>query len=107
MDEWKSLAIKGWLAGEQPWFYYAEALGEKAAGLMGAKPAEVVATGTTTLNIHSLVHTLYKPEGKRTKILADDLNFPTDIYALRSDVQLRGLDPDEHAADTTARAAGT
>lgn len=98
IDEWKSLGIKGWLAGEQPWFYYAETLGEKAAGLMGAKPEEVVATGTTTLNIHSLVGTLYKPSGKRTKILADELNFPTDIYALRSQIGLRGLDPDEHLA---------
>jgi kynureninase len=96
VDEWRSLGIKGWLAGEQPWFTYAEELGAKAAGLMGAKPEEVVATGTTTVNIHSLVSTLYKPAGKRTKILADELNFPTDIYALRSEIRLRGLDPGGH-----------
>jgi kynureninase len=96
VDEWRSMGIKGWLAGEQPWFCYAEELGAKAAGLMGAKPEEVVATGTTTVNIHSLVSTLYKPAGKRTKILADELNFPTDIYALRSEIKLRGLDPDQH-----------
>jgi kynureninase len=96
MEEWKTMAIKGWLEGRQPWFYFAESLGAKAARLVGAEPEEVVATGTTTANIHSLVSSLYRPSGRKTKILADCLNFPTDIYALRSQVQLRGLDPEQH-----------
>jgi kynureninase len=96
MEEWKTMAIKGWLDGRQPWFYFAETLGAKAARLVGAEPEEVVATGTTTANIHSLVSSLYRPAGRRTKILADSLNFPTDIYALRSQVQQRGLDPEQH-----------
>lgn len=56
----------------------------------------MVATGTTTVNIHSLVSTFYHPEGKKTKILADELNFPTDIYALQSQVAFKGLRPEEH-----------
>jgi kynureninase len=47
------------------------------------------------MNIHSLVSTFYKPEGKKTKILADELNFPTDIYALESQLRLKGYDPKE------------
>jgi kynureninase len=66
-----------------------------ASQLVGAEPDEVVASGTTTINIHSLVSTFYNPSGKREKILADELNFPTDIYALRSQLKLRGYDPDE------------
>lgn len=63
---------------------------------MGANPEEVIVSGSTTVNLHQLVSTFYKPEGKRTKILADELNFPSDIYALQSQVKLKGFDPEEH-----------
>lgn len=93
LNEWKTLGIKGWLEAKPPWFGFAEELGAMCARLVGAEAAEVVATGTTTVNIHSLVNTFYQPDGKRTKILADELTFPTDIYALRSVVRLRGMNP--------------
>ncbi|MHA1738360.1 MAG: kynureninase [Candidatus Heimdallarchaeota archaeon] len=96
INEWKTIAIGGWLEPEQPWFYFSEKLGEKVSSIVGAKPVEVVATGTTTVNIHALISSFYKPKGKRTKILADVLNFPTDIYALQSQIMLQGLDPKEH-----------
>jgi len=95
LDEWRTLGIRGWQEARNPWFYFAERLGELASSLVGARPEEVVATGTTTVNIHSLVSSFYNPDGKRKKILADDLNFPTDIYALRSQLRLRGCDPEE------------
>jgi kynureninase len=94
LDEWKTLGIGGWLEGDPPWFYYAETLGAKASELVGALPEEVVATGTTTVNLHTLVGTFYNPRGKRTKILADELNFPTDIYALQSQIKLKGYHPE-------------
>jgi len=96
MGEWRDLGIRGWLEGNPPWFWLAERLGETAAPLVGARPDEVVCTGTTTANIHSLVSTFYRPEGKRTKIIAGELDFPTDIYALKSQIALRGLDWREH-----------
>ena len=96
LNEWKTLGIGGWLEAELPWFYHAEHLGALAAPLVGAEPEEVVATGTTTVNIHSLVSTFYQPEGRKTKILADELNFPTDIYALQSQIELKGLPPKDH-----------
>ncbi len=96
MKEWKRLGIQGWFESEQPWWYYGENMGAKAAPLVGAEPNEVVATGTTTVNLHSLVSTFYHPKGKKTKILADELDFPTDIYALKSQIRLKGLDPEHH-----------
>lgn len=96
INEWKTLAINGWFIAERPWYYFSEDLGNLIAPLIGAKPNEVVATGTTTVNIHALVSSFYKPEGKKTKILADVLNFPTDIYALKSQIELKGLDPKEN-----------
>lgn len=92
MGEWRNHGIGGWLDGCPPWFWFAERLGEAAAPLVGAEADEVVCTGTTTTNIHSLASTFFKPEGKRTKILAGALDFPTDIYALKSQIALRGLD---------------
>lgn len=94
MHSWKQLGIRGWLEADPPWFYYAERLGAMVAELVGAAPDEVVATGTTTTNIHQLVATFYEPAPGRTRILCDTLNFPTDLYALRSQLALRGQDPE-------------
>ena len=96
LKEWKTLGIRGWLEARRPWFHFAEELGAMCAKLVGAEPEEVIATGTTTVNIHSLVNTFYHPNGKRKKILADELDFPSDIYALRSVIEIKGLDPAEN-----------
>jgi kynureninase len=81
----------------------AEKLGEKIAPLVGASPEEVIITGSTTVNLHQLVATFYKPEGKRTKILADELTFPSDIYALKSQLGIRGYDQDTHLIRVKSR----
>ncbi|HWI60754.1 MAG TPA: kynureninase [Symbiobacteriaceae bacterium] len=93
LGDWKEHGIDGWTAGDRPWFYMAEELGALQASLMGARPAELAVTGTTTVNLHALVATFYQPQGRRTKILADELNFPSDIYALQSQLRLKGFDP--------------
>ncbi len=95
LNEWKTLGIRGWLEAEKPWFYYAEEMGDRASELVGAEVGELIFTGTTTVNIHSLISTFYEPSGKRKKILADELNFPSDIYALESQIKMRGLNPVE------------
>jgi kynureninase len=96
VNEWKTLGIYGWFEPKHSWWYYGEDLGAMAAPLVGAEPNEVAATGTTTVNLHSLVSTFYHPQGEKTKILADELDFPTDIYALKSQIKLKGLDPKQH-----------
>jgi len=95
LDEWKHLGINGWTRGETPWIWYGERLGALQAQLVGAEPDEVVVAGSTTVNLHTLVATFYRPKRKRKKILADELNFPSDIYALAAQIRLRGGDPDE------------
>ncbi|MGP4108165.1 kynureninase [Virgibacillus sp. L01] len=96
VNAWKEYAINGWTKGEHPWFYLSEKLGSMTAPLIGAKKDEVIVTGSTTTNMHQLVASFYKPNKKKTKILADELNFPSDIYALKSQLKLKGYDPDEH-----------
>ncbi|PBB06533.1 MULTISPECIES: kynureninase [Salimicrobium] len=92
MDSWKKHGIDGWTEGEYPWFTLSERLGTRLAPLVGASPEEVTVTGSTTSNLHQLTATFYRPEGERTKILADALAFPTDIYALQSQLALKGYD---------------
>lgn len=92
VNEWKELGINGWFEGESPWFSYPEKVGAMAAELVGAYHDEVIATGSTTINIHSLISTFYQPDGEKTKILADELNFPTDVYALSGQIKLKQFD---------------
>ncbi|HLQ94801.1 MAG TPA: kynureninase [Pseudogracilibacillus sp.] len=102
-ESWKTLGINGWTQGTNPWFYLSDELSEKSTSLIGAKKEEVMITGSTTVNIHQLVASFFKPAGKRTKILADELNFPSDIYALKSQLTLHGLDPEDHLVQVKSR----
>ncbi len=103
VKEWKNLGIVGWTDGKIPWISYAETLGNLQARMVGAEPGEVVVTGGTTVNLHALVATFFKPEGKRSKILADELNFPSDLYALTSQIMLKGGEPFEDLALVKSR----
>lgn len=96
LDSWKQYGIDGWTKGDHPWFYLSERLGKRIAPLVGAAAEEVIVTGSTTVNLHQLAATFYEPAGHKTKILADELTFPTDIYALQSQIKLKGYDPNEH-----------
>ncbi|MFL6540195.1 MAG: kynureninase [Chthoniobacterales bacterium] len=96
LNEWKTGGIGGWLNGDIPWFTMAETLAGRVAKLVGAEPDEVAIANSMTVNLHQLLSTLYKPHDTRTKVLIDAHSFPTDRYALRSHLRLRGLDPDEH-----------
>ncbi|CAM4071251.1 kynureninase [Mesobacillus thioparans] len=103
LADWRELGIDGWMDGKHSWFYLSEKLGELTAPLVGALPEEVIVSGSTTVNLHQLVATFYKPEGKRTKILADELNFPSDIYALQSQLRIHGYEPDSHLIRVKSR----
>ncbi len=93
LDEWKRLGIDGWLGADPPWYTFAEELGALMAPLVGAETDEVVVSASTTVNLHTLVATFYKPQGRRRKIIATALDFPSDIYALQSQIRLHGGDP--------------
>ena len=95
LDRWRATGIGGWLGGDSPWFTMAESLSERVAKLVGAEGDEVAIANSMTINLHQLLCTLYQPKAGRTKVLIDAHSFPTDRYALRSHLQLRGLDPNE------------
>ncbi|SFD51541.1 Kynureninase [Bacillus sp. OV194] len=103
LNDWKECGIDGWLDGKHPWYSLSEELGKKLSPLIGANPEEVIITGSTTGNLHQLTSTFFKPSGSKTKILADELTFPSDIYALKSQLTLRSLDPGQHLIRVKSR----
>ena len=96
VNEWKTLGINGWMGGDTPWFYYPEMLAGRLADLIGAEKDEVMVHSSTTVNLHLLLATFYRPEGKRTKILMDNLTFPSDRYAVESFMKTKGYSPGDH-----------
>ncbi|PSP38022.1 kynureninase [Halobacteriales archaeon QH_7_65_31] len=104
VDQWRTHAVEGWTDAEPDWFHYGERLGEKLAPLVGARESEVTVCGSTTTNIHTLIATFYDAanggsaanEPAPGTILVNDLDFPTDHYAIRAQLRQRGLDPDDH-----------
>lgn len=96
LDSWKRLGIDGWTEAKEPWFYVSEKIGALMASLVGADEEEVILTASTTLNLHQILATYFKPTATRNKIVSDELNFPTDIYAIKSQLRLHGLSPEEH-----------
>ena len=96
LGNWKERGIGGWLGAEPPWFTLAETLGGRVAALVGAEASEVIVAGSTTSNLHQILATFYQPNEGQTKILADALSFPSDLYAIGSHLALRGLSAGDH-----------
>ncbi|MFM7595988.1 MAG: kynureninase [Flavobacteriales bacterium] len=91
LEDWGSLGVEGHFEGRRPWYSYHELLTEKVAAVVGAKPIEVCTTHSLTTNLHLLMASFYTPKGKRTKILCEAKAFPSDQYALESQLQIHGL----------------
>jgi kynureninase len=96
LEEWRTLGIHGWTDARPPWVTLSETIAAQLAPLLGAAPDEVAVTGSTTTNLHQLLATLFDPAGPRRVIVADELNFPSDLHALHSHLRQRGLDPAQH-----------
>ncbi|MEZ4572419.1 MAG: kynureninase [Thermomicrobiales bacterium] len=103
LEEWKVLGIDGWLKADPPWFYLGEELGERMAHMVGAEPDEVVVAGGTTINLHALVSTFYRPDGERRKIVINELDFPSDVYALEAQIAARGGEPERDLVKVRSR----
>ena len=96
LHQWREKGVEGWTEADPAWFGWAENLGAQVGSLIGAEAQSVVVTGSTTGNLHQLLATLFAPTDTRNKIVADALNFPSDLFALQSHLRLRGLDAGTH-----------
>lgn len=95
LEIWKEHGINVWSIEGGKYFLYQNFLGSQIAPLINAYPEEVTVANSTTVNVHQCIATFYKPTKERYKIIVDDLNFPSDRYAVDSQVKLKGLNPDD------------
>src|SRR5438034_10699440 len=95
LDNWARLGVDAHHATGTPWYSYHEALREPAARLVGAQPIEVICMNSLTVNLHLMMATFYHPAKSRFKILMEEPAFPSDTYAIKTQIVHHGFEPKE------------
>ncbi len=93
LHDWATLAVEGHFRAKTPWYSYHDTLRQPLADLVGASPVEVVAMNGLTVNLHLMLVSFYRPTAERHKILIEDKAFPSDRYAIQSQLRWHGHDP--------------
>jgi len=107
LDRWAKLGVEAHFQGEDPWYSYHERFAAPLARLVGAHADEVVAMSSLTVNLHLMLATFYRPQGKRAKIVIERGAFPSDRYAVQSQLRRHGFDPKTHLLELQgARVSG-
>jgi len=104
LEAWATLAVRGHHDGAQPFVTYHERFAAPCARLLGAEPAEVVVMNTLTVNLHLMLVSFYRPAGGRHRILAECGAFPSDRYALVSQLRYHGYTPEQALIEVGPRA---
>jgi kynureninase len=95
LNDWAKLAVDAHLDGATPWYSYHETLREPTTRLIGAQPNEVICMNSLTVNLHLMMATFYRPTKSRFKILMEEPAFPSDTYAIKTQIAHHGFDPNE------------
>lgn len=104
LDDWAKFGVEGHFRAKNPWVSYHEMFAEPLSKIAGAKPGEVVAMNQLTSNIHFLFASFYRPTKERYKILCEAKAFPSDQYALESQVKFHGYKPEDAIIEVAPRA---
>src|SRR5690606_22353153 len=102
MDKWANEAVEGHFTGDTAWMEYHRLVREPLARLVGARPDEVVAMNTLTVNLHLMLASFYRPDAQRPVVLMEAGAFPSDRHAVESQIRLHGLDPAECLVEVEA-----
>ena len=95
LEDWANLGVEGHFEAKNPWLSYHELLTDAMAKIVGAKPIEVVVMNTLTTNLHLLMVSFYQPTKTKYKIIIESDAFPSDRYAVQSQLSFHGFDPEE------------
>ena len=93
LDAWAELGVDGHMNGENPWFDYHTLLSNQMSKIVGSKNTETVVMNSLTTNLHILMISFFRPTKDKYKIMIDTPTFPSDKYAVQSQLKLHGLDP--------------
>ena len=105
--DWQNLGVEGHFHAKNPWMPYHEFLTEAMARVVGGKPEEVVVMNTLSVNLHLMMVSFYRPSGKRIKIVIESDAFPSDRYAVESQIRYHNLDVKECLIELTPRRGET
>lgn len=103
LEDWANYGVEGHFYARNPWLSYHENFSGSLANIVGALPSEVVAMNQLTVNLHLLMVTFYRPTEKKYKIICEAKAFPSDQYALESQVRLHGFDYDKAVIEVAPR----
>jgi len=92
LDDWANFGVEGHFEAQNPWLSYHEFLTDNMAKIVGAKPIEVVVMNTLTTNLHLLMASFYQPTKEKYKIVIESDAFPSDRYAVQSQLEFHGFD---------------
>src|SRR5438874_140364 len=95
LEDWAKLGLDAHLNAKTPWYSYHEKLRERAARLVGAQHIDVICMNSLTVNLHLMMATFYRPTKSRFKILMEDPAFPSDTYAIKTQIVHHGFEPKE------------
>jgi kynureninase len=104
LDDWARYGVEGHFEAKNPWMPYHEFLTKNIARIVGAKPLEVVVMNTLTTNLHLLMVSFYQPTKKKYKIVIESDAFPSDRYAVQSQLEFHGFDAKEGLVEWKPRA---
>jgi kynureninase len=104
LKDWAELGVEGHFHGSQPWMPYHRLLTEQTATLVGAQASEVVVMNSLTVNLHLMMASFYRPTKQKHKILIESSAFPSDQYAVKSQIHFHGFDPATSFLELTPRA---
>ena len=103
LDDWARWDVEGHTQARNPWLYYHHLFSESLARIVGAEKEEVVATNTLTVNLHLLMLSFYRPKDGRYKILMEAGAFPSDQYAVETQVSMWGYEPEDAIIEIAPR----
>jgi kynureninase len=103
LEDWAQLGVEGHVHARNPWMEYHEQFSDKLSQIIGCLNEEVVAMSQLTINLHLLMVSFYRPTKERYKIICEAKAFPSDQYALESQVKFHGFDPAEAIVEITQR----
>ncbi len=107
LEDWARFAVDGHLQARHPWLPYHEEVTAQAARLVGAKPVEVVAMNSLTVNLHLMMVSFYRPTPQRFKILIEGGAFPSDRYAVASQARFHGFTAEQAVVEIHPREGET
>ncbi len=103
LKDWENLGVEGHFQAKNPWMPYHELLTEQMAEIVGAKPLEVVVMNSLTVNLHLLMVSFYRPTANRFKIIIEKGAFPSDQYAVKSQIEFHGFNVEKSLIELAPR----